>query len=86
MTIEPQPTTQPTAETPARNAPARPRPMSRRLREWLRAIHHDPGAEERAAEERRGRLLAELSDATANSSDDIPLFETMGRLNHHYED
>ncbi len=31
--------------------------MTRRLREWLRTLHHDPTAEERAADERRARLL-----------------------------
>jgi hypothetical protein len=57
--------------------------MSRRLRDWLRVLHHDPGAEERAALARRERILAEMDFRAAQTPDDVPLFEKIERLNHH---
>ncbi len=60
--------------------------MSRRLREWLRVLQHDPTAEERAAAERRARLLDELNRAVADAPDDMPLREVIARINCSYSD
>lgn len=56
--------------------------MSGKLREWLNILHHDPTAEERAAEERRARLLDELNRAVADAPDDMPLRDVISRVNH----
>lgn len=60
--------------------------MSRQLRDWLRVLHHDPTAEERAAEERRARLLDELNHAVADAPDDMPLRDVISRINNPYSD
>jgi len=70
-----------TAET-APTSPPPPRTMGRRLREWLRVLHRDPSAEERAARERRERLLEELNRAVAEAPDDLPLRNIIDRINH----
>ncbi|MBC8142279.1 MAG: hypothetical protein H7Y38_12645 [Armatimonadetes bacterium] len=78
-------------DTPAPAAPptsgrfALPR-MPRKLREWLRVLHHDPSAEERAASERRARLLDELNRAVADAPDDLPLRDVIARINNPYSD
>jgi len=60
--------------------------MGRKLREWLRTLHHDPSAEERAASERRARLLEELNRAVADAPDDLPLRDVIARINNPYSD
>ncbi len=60
--------------------------MGRKLREWLRTLHHDPSAEERAAGERRARLLDELNRAVADAPDDLPLRDVIARINNPYSD
>lgn len=85
------PAAPPPADTPdivAPPVPARfalPR-MGRKLREWLRTLHHDPSAEERAAAERRARLLDELNRAVADAPDDLPLRDVIARVNNPYSD
>ena len=60
--------------------------MSRQLRDWLRVLHHDPTAEERAANERRARLLDELNHAVSDAPDDMPLRDVISRVNNPYSD
>jgi hypothetical protein len=60
--------------------------MSRQLRDWLRVLHHDPTAEERAADERRARLLDELNRAVSDAPDDMPLRDVISRVNNPYSD
>lgn len=60
--------------------------MPRQLREWLRVLHHDPTAEERAADERRARLLDELNRAVSDAPDDMPLRDVIARVNNPYSD
>ena len=66
--------------------PARVREISGRVREWIRALHRDPTAEERAMEERRAHLLEELNRAVAEAPDDVPIRYVVDRLNHHPDD
>ncbi|MBC7809492.1 MAG: hypothetical protein H7145_25445 [Akkermansiaceae bacterium] len=70
---------------PAARVPLFPR-MSRKLRNWLRTLHHDPTAEERAADERRARLLDELNRAVSDAPEDMPLRDVISRINKHYSD
>ena len=63
-----------------------PRTMQSRVRDWIRALHRDPSAEEGAMEERRARLLEELNRAVAEESDDVPIRQIIHRLNHHADD
>ena len=60
--------------------------MPRQLRDWLRVLHHDPTAEERAAHERRARLLDELNRAVSDAPDDMPLRDVISRINNPYSD
>ena len=60
--------------------------MSRQLRDWIRVLHHDPTAEERAVSERRARLLDELNRAVADAPDDMPLRDVIAGLNNPYRD
>lgn len=60
--------------------------MSRQLRDWLRVLHHDPTAEERASDERRARLLDELNRAVSDAPDDMPLRDVIARVNNPYSD
>ncbi len=60
--------------------------MPRQLRDWLRVLHHDPTAEERAASERRARLLDELNRAVSDAPDDMPLRDVISRVNNPYSD
>jgi len=62
------------------------RTMQSRVRDWIRALHRDPSAEERAMEERRARLLEELNRAVAEESDDVPIRQIIHHLNHHPDD
>ena len=71
--------------TPATKISPFPR-MTRQLREWLRVLYHDPTAEERAAAERRARLLEELNRAVADAPDDMPLRDVIARINNPYSD
>ena len=75
-----------TAETDAPKA-APPRfAVRKRVREWIQILHRDPSAEERAANERRARLLAEINQAVSDAPDDIPIKDLVARLNRHHED
>ncbi|MBC8135849.1 MAG: hypothetical protein H8F28_08200 [Fibrella sp.] len=60
--------------------------MPRQLRDWLRVLHHDPTAEERATDERRARLLDELNRAVSDAPDDMPLRDVIARVNNPYSD
>lgn len=63
------------------------RPFSRsRLRQWMRALYHDPTSEERAMEERRQSLLDELNRAVREAPDDVPIRNLIERLNQHRGD
>lgn len=73
------------AAHPVTNAPVFVR-MSRQVRDWLRVLHHDPTAEERAANERRARLLDELNRAVSDAPDDMPLRDVIARVNNPYRD
>lgn len=74
-------------ETPSPGTkPSRIPRMPRQLRDWLRVLHHDPTAEERAASERRARLLDELNHAVADAPDDMPLRDVIARVNNTYSD
>lgn len=79
-------TDEPTAapSLPLNTVPA-PR-TSRRLRDWIQRLQTEPQAEAVAAEERRARLLEELSQAVADAPDDLPIGEVVRRLNRHADD
>ena len=62
------------------------RAMQERVRDWLRLLHRDPTAEQRAIEERRALLLEELNRAVAAEPDDVPIRQIIDRLNHHADD
>jgi hypothetical protein len=57
-----------------------------RLRSWIDTLHRNPEAEEEAAEERRQRLLDELSRAVADAPDDVPIRDVIRGLNRHHDD
>lgn len=80
MPVSPLPSA-PDTEVIAKSV-APPRTLSSRLQEWLRILHRDPSAEERAAQERRERLLVELNRAVAEAPDDLPLRDLIERINH----
>ena len=61
-------------------------PARDRIRQWLRALHHDPSAEDRAMEARRQQLLDDLNRAVAEAPDDVPIRSIIERLNHHRDD
>jgi hypothetical protein len=57
-----------------------------KVRQWIRTLHRDPTAEERAMQERRARLLEELNRAVAETPDDVPIRDVIARLNSHSGD
>jgi hypothetical protein len=57
--------------------------MQKKVRNWIRTLHRDPTAEERAMQERRARLLEELNRAVAETPDDVPIRDVIARLNSH---
>ena len=60
--------------------------MSNRVRQWIRTLHRDPSAEDRAMRERRQRLLDALNRAVAEAPDDVPIKNIIERLNRHRDD
>ncbi|MBC8101277.1 MAG: hypothetical protein H7Z41_01640 [Cytophagales bacterium] len=70
-------------DSPAKNPV---RKMQGKVREWIRALHRDPDAEERAMGERRALLLEELNRAVADAPDDVPIRDIIARLNSHLDD
>jgi hypothetical protein len=60
--------------------------MQSKVRNWIRTLHRDPTAEDRAMEERRARLLEELNRAVAETPDDVPIRDVIARLNSHGDD
>ena len=73
--------------TPAPEAaPPRRFALQKRVREWIQTLHRDPSAEERAASERRARLLVQINQAVAEAPDDIPIKDLVARLNRHNAD
>ena len=67
-------------------APPRRVALQKRVREWIQVLHRDPSAEERAARERRARLLVQINQAVAEAPDDIPIKDLVARLNRHDAD
>lgn len=57
-----------------------------RLRRLLKILQREPAEEERLMEERRQRLLDDLSRAVAEAPDDVPIKSVIERLNRHRED
>lgn len=57
-----------------------------RIRQWIKTLHHDPSADERAMQERRQRLLDELDRAVREAPDDVPIKSIIERLNHRDDD
>jgi hypothetical protein len=57
-----------------------------RLTGWIKRLHHDPTAEERAASEHREQLLRDLATAVADAPDDVPIKNVIERLNRHRDD
>lgn len=77
------------AASPAANPPALPPrrfAIQKRVRTWIQTLHRDPSAEERAAMERRARLLVEINRTVAEAPDDIPIKDLVARLNRHHDD
>ena len=70
----------PSPPTPRRFA------IQKRVRAWIQTLHRDPSAEERAAMERRARLLVEINRTVAEAPDDIPIKDLVARLNRHHDD
>lgn len=60
--------------------------VTARLRSWIETLQHDPGADERASEERRRRLLDHLSRTVAEAPDDTPIKDVIRQLNRHWDD
>jgi hypothetical protein len=69
-----------------RNSAFGVRRMQSKVRHWIRTLHRDPTAEDRAMRERRARLLEELNRAVAETPDDIPIRDVISRLNSHGDD
>ncbi|HVK05092.1 MAG TPA: hypothetical protein VM490_16565 [Armatimonadaceae bacterium] len=72
-------------------AAAAPRTLGARVRAWAAsALPHPVAAAPAAAlpsdPERSARLLTDLTRAVAEAPDDVPLRETIDRLNHPYSD
>lgn len=73
-------------ERPDNASPALRGGIRARVRSWIRTLHRDPTAEERAMQKRRQQLLDELTHAVADAPDDMPIGEVVKRLNHHRDD
>jgi|GEM_PF-4021962 hypothetical protein len=63
----------------------RRRGVGRRVLEWVRVLKH-PRAQTLLTPTEREQLLVDLNRAVAEASDDVPLRETLDRLNHPYTD
>ena len=61
-------------------------PRQTRLRRWVEHLYRNPNAEAESVDERRARLLEELTQAVADAPDDMPIREVISKLNRHADD
>lgn len=57
-----------------------------RLRRFVEHLYRNPEAEAEAVDERRARLLEELTQAVAEAPEDMPIRDVIAKLNRHDDD